>query len=246
MSRVVLKGELHSSAGDLEEEKDLVKEGFDTLVLEGERSESEFGWTEGWFRISLAAFFWITGRIYVSKEILVDLAEVQDTEVVYTREADSDILENTPFYMKVFSAALFYTLVPGSVAVGLVFSTMWGATVLFMGFTLPVLGIRIFNSRQSRGEKNRDKIMAEKIVDAVENGESVLAIVGESHLDGVERNLPDSIDPDVRLPAYPRRAKQHIKEVALPFFEMVLVLYSLYLLVSWSLIQITRFTPSLI
>lgn len=245
MSDVVLKGEFHSSEGDLEDERELVKQGFDTLVLEGEGSDSEFGWFDGWFQISIAAFFWIAGRIYVSKEILIDLAEVQDTEVVYTREADSDILENTPFYMKVLSAALFYTLVPGSVAVGLVFPTLWGASVLFMGFTLPVLMIRIVNSRQSQGDNNREKIIAEKIVDAVENDESVLAIVGQSHVKGIEENLPDRINPEVRSPVYPRKAKQHIKEVSLPFFEMILVLYSLYLLVSWILIQMTRLVPSL-
>jgi len=207
---------------------------------------SDYGWTDGWFQISLVAFFWLAGRIYVSKDILLDLAEIQDTEVVYTREADAELLENTPFPMKVFSAVLFYILVPGSVAVGLVFPRLWGATVFFMGLALPVLGIRLVNSRQSRGEKNRDKIMAEKINEAVENDQSVLAIVGQSHVDGVEEHLRDEIDPDIRPPAYPRRAKQHIKEAALPFFEMVLVLYSLYILVSWLLIRTTQIVPSLL
>lgn len=246
MAQIVLKGELHSSMGDLEEEKELVKQGFDTLVMEGQEAESDYGWTDGWFQISIAAMFWLAGRIYVSKDILLDLAEIQDTEMVFTREADVELLENTSLPMKLFSAALFYTLVPGSVAVGLVFPTLWGASVLFAGLVFPVLGIRIVNSRQSRGEKNRDKIMADKITEVTEEGKSVLAIVGESHVDGVEEHLPESIDPDVRPPAYPRRDKRHIKEVAFPFFEMILVLYSLYLLVSWFLIQATRFIPSLI
>lgn len=54
---VVVKGELHSSMGDLEEDKELVKQGFDILVLEGQETESNYGWTDGWFQISLVAFF---------------------------------------------------------------------------------------------------------------------------------------------------------------------------------------------
>ncbi|WP_162989792.1 hypothetical protein [Natronorubrum halophilum] len=182
MSKVVLKGEFHSSKGDLKEEKELVKQDFDVLVLEGQETESDYSLTEGWFQISIAAMFWLAGRIYVSKDILLDLVEVQDTEVMFTRKADSDLLENTPLSMKLFSAILFYTLVPGSVAVGLIFPKMWGATILFLGFVLPVLGIRIVNTRLTRDEKNRDKIMADKIADAVNEDKDVLAIVGNGHV----------------------------------------------------------------
>jgi hypothetical protein len=80
---VIVKGELHSNMGDLEEEKELVKQGFDVLVLEGQKTESDYGWTDGWFQISLVAFFWLAGRIYVSEEILLDLAETQDTLMTY-------------------------------------------------------------------------------------------------------------------------------------------------------------------
>jgi len=40
---VVLKRDLHSSAGDLEEEKELVKQESDVLVLEGQETKSEYG-----------------------------------------------------------------------------------------------------------------------------------------------------------------------------------------------------------
>ncbi|WP_152421534.1 hypothetical protein [Haloferax gibbonsii] len=245
MSDVVLKGELHTSMGDLEEEKELVKEGFDTLVLEGQASESEYGWSDGWFQISISALFWIIGRVYVSKDILRDLAEVQETGLVFTRDADSDLLENTPFFMQVFSALVFYTLVPGSVAAGIIFPKLWGAVILFCGFALPVLGIRIYNTQRSKGDKNRDKIIADKIADAAEEGDSVLAIVGESHSEGVKKHLPDSIDPDVRPPAYSRLSKPHVKEVAFPFFEMILVLYSLFLVVSSVMLRLAQFAPQL-
>ncbi|MEF8780544.1 MAG: hypothetical protein V5A46_07680, partial [Haloferacaceae archaeon] len=244
MSDVVLKGEFHTSMGDLEEEKELVKQGFDTLVLEGQGSEPDYGWSDGWFQISVSALFWIMGRVYVSKDILLDLAEVQETDVVYTRDADSDLLENTPLFMQVFSALLFYSLVPGSVAVGVVFPNLWGATVLFLGFALPVLGIRMYNTQRSEGENNRDKIIANKIAEAVNQGDSVVAIIGERHLQGVEEHLPESIDPDVRQPAYSKWSRPHVKEVAFPFFEMILVLYSLFLLVAWVMIRAVQLVPN--
>lgn len=243
MSDVVLKGELHSSSGDLENEKELLKQGFDTLVLEGDESESEYGWTDGWFQISIFAMFWILGRVYMSKEVLRDLAEIQGTEIVFTRESDSEILENTPWFIKIISGLTFYILVPGSVAVGLVFPKMWGATVLLMGITLPVLLIRMYNTQQSSGEENRDRIMAEKVVEAAENG-SVLAVVGLDHIDGMLENLPDDLDVKVVEPVYSKWSRQNIREVAFPFFEAILVLYSLFLLVSWLILKMAVLASS--
>ena len=243
MSDVVLKGELHSSSGDLENEKELLKQGFDTLVLEGDESESEYGWTDGWFQISVFAMFWILGRVYMSKEVLRDLAEIQGTEIVFTRESDSEILENTPWFIKIISGLTFYILVPGSVAVGLVFPKMWGATVLLMGIALPVLLIRMYNTQQSSGEKNRDRIMTEKVVEAAENG-SVLAVVGLDHIDGMLENLSDDLDVKVAEPVYSKWSRQHIREVAFPFFEAILILYSLFLLVSWLILKVAVLASS--
>lgn len=240
MSKVVLKGEIHTSSGDLEEEKELVKQGFDVIVIEGQAGPSDYGWADGWFQLSLGVFFWLVGRIYVSKDILVDLAEAQDSTVVYTRQADSDILNNTSRVMKLASASVFYLLVSGSVAVGLVFNEFRGAAVFFAGVAFPVLGIRIVNSRQSRGQQSRDKLIADKIMAGVDEGQTVLAIVGASHIDGVVNYLPDDIELDVWPPVYSRISKQHLKETALPFMEVLLVLYSLYLVVSGVLIQIAR------
>lgn len=47
MTDVVLKGEIHTSRGDLKEERELLREGVDALVLEGEESKAEYGWSEG-------------------------------------------------------------------------------------------------------------------------------------------------------------------------------------------------------
>lgn len=244
MSRVVVKGELHSSSGDLDEERELLKENFDALILEGQASKSDYGWADGWFQLSIIGFFWIMGRIYISKEILVEMAEIQGTELIYTRESDAEVLQNTPIHMKAFSALLFYILVPGSIPVGLVFGNLPGASVFLLGMGLPLLGIRIFNYRRNRGEKNRDKIIADKIEQEFADDRSVLAIIGSGHLQGVLNHLPEEINPEVRNPAYPYLCRESGKELLFPLIEAILVLYSVYLLVSWTFLRIIQFIPS--
>lgn len=241
MSSVVVKGEYHSSGGDLAEEKELLNQGFDVLVLEGREREAECRLSDGWFGIAIATLFWLAGRIYVSKDSLVDLAEVQGTEVVYTRESNVELVENTPNSMKLLSAVMFCTLAVGSVVVGLTVADTWGAAVLFLALFSPVLGIRIVNSRESRGDLNRDKIVADKIADAAASDQRVLAIVGDAHVDGVTEHLPPDVDPIVCRPAYSRADWRHVREIALPVFEMALLLYSLYVLLSWILLRLMQF-----
>lgn len=108
MTDVVLKGEIHTSEGDLIEERELLKQDFDTLILEGDESEPEFGPLDGWFNISIELFKSTFGQVYVDKTILLDLADVQDTEVVFTRESDSEMLRNTPRLVQLFSHPLLH------------------------------------------------------------------------------------------------------------------------------------------
>ena len=56
MARVVLKSEIHSSKADLQEEKQLLQEGFDVLILEAPEGDSDYRWWEGWFLIMIKLF----------------------------------------------------------------------------------------------------------------------------------------------------------------------------------------------
>ena len=87
--------------------------------------------------------------------------------------------------------------------------------------------------RNEKKSKNRDKIIADKIMSAHNEGKSVLAVVGEGHLEGIQEHLPDDIDVNVEGPEYNRSSITHLKEIALPVFTAFSVLYVIYLLVLW-------------
>jgi hypothetical protein len=63
-------------------------------------------------------------------------------------------------------------------------------------------------------------------------------------VDGVSENLPDDLDVEVIDPEYSKWSKQHIRETAFPFFEAILVLYSLFLLVSWVMLKVAALASS--
>lgn len=233
MPDVVLKGEIHTSTGDLNEKKELVKNGIDTLVLEGESpgKQSEPGWLDGWFSMSTWLFDLVMRNVYVSKDILVDLAEAQNADVVYTRDSNSELIENANRSMKTLSAILFYLLV----AAGLVWGyntgdLVSGAAILFIGVLAPILLLRIYNTKLAGDELNRDQIIADKIVDASENSSRVVAVVGEEHVEGVNRRLPSELQVDTKGLAYGKLSKPHLKELILPGFTAFSVLFVFYVL----------------
>jgi hypothetical protein len=233
MDDVVLKGEIHTSNGDLNEEKELVKNGIDTLVLEGDSpgKQSEPGWLDGWFSISTWLFDLVLGNVYVSKDILVDLAEAQDADVVYTRDFNSELIDNTNGIVKTVAALLFYILVAGSLVLGYTTGDLVsGAAVLMMGVLLPILLLRVYNTKMADGEMNRDQIIANKIVSASEESSRVVAVVGEEHVEGVNRRLPSELKVDTRGVAYGKLSKPHLKELLVPGFTAFSVLFVFYVL----------------
>jgi len=119
MSEVILKGEIHSSKGDLDEEREIVKRGVDVLILEQDdpEMESKYGWFDGWFQWSAILFFWFLETMYRSKMVLDDLADFQGAEIKYTRETNAEMLDNASPWAKGLGASLFYIFL--LVAVGL-------------------------------------------------------------------------------------------------------------------------------
>ncbi len=247
MSEVILKGELHTSNGDLEEERELVKDGMDVLILEQEdpEMESDYGWFDGWFQWSVVLFFWFLETVYLSKVVLEDLADFQGADIQYTRETNAEMLDNASSWAKLLGAALFYVFLLAGVGLGAAsgpeISTvdLYGAGLLFLAVGIPPLVIRIHNMRQSSG--NRDQIIADKIADAATDGNRVVAIVGGSHLPGIKDALPDDLDLTTHRPVYGVCTGRHIREVAPPLFKTGLVLFSFYLLTVWVFSHLLRF-----
>ncbi len=233
-SVVHLKGEIHSSHGDYDSERRLMKEGIDALVLEGTENTGDYGITEGWFQQAVEGMFYILSPLYISKEILVDFAELQGADVYFTRESDAEVLRNAPITMKVVSASLYFFLLPSSVIIGVITGDyLSGAGFLAGSFSLPVLLPRWYNMKFGSGNQNRDEIMARKIVDAAEENNTVLAVVGAGHADGIIDALPEPLNVTYHPPEYGRVSKEHLQDILIPLFQTFSLLLTLYLALLW-------------
>lgn len=247
MSEVILKGEIHSSKGDLDEEREIVKGGVDILILEQEDPEmkSAYGWFDGWFQWSVIIFFWFFESVYRSKMVLEDLADFQNADIKYTRETNAEMLDKASLWAKGLGASLFYIALLVAVGLGaasgptISILDIYGAGLLFLAVGLPPLIIRIHNMRSSTG--NRDQIIADKIARAAEDDARVVAIVGGAHLPGIRDALPDSLDPTVHRPVYGMCTGRHVKEIVPPLFKTALVLFSFYLLTVWGFSHLLEF-----
>jgi hypothetical protein len=201
MSEIIIKGEVHASRGDFEEERNLLAEGVDTLVVEGSEDETEVSWLHGWFGIAMMIFEYLFASfLYTDHQTLVDIAEGQNADVVYTRESDAALIENSHKLVVGTAFVLFYLLIFVSAALGILGSQVAGAGTLLMAGLLPILILRIYETRLA-GE-DRDEKIAEKIEDAAEDGGRIVAVMGNSHAKRVPDYLPEEIEPDVREPEY--------------------------------------------
>jgi hypothetical protein len=238
MTDVILKGEFHSSQADHLEELDLMEEGIDALVLEGKEGNAEYRATEGWFQQAVAGLFYVLGPLYISKEILVRFAKYQQAAVYFTRESDAEVLRNAPKLVQMFSAILYYLLLPASIVAGVLKGYLWGTGILFTSFVLPVLFIRVYNSRFNTTERNRDQVMAQKIEKATKTHQTVLAIVGDAHADGVIDALPEDVDVEYRPTKKSGLTTKELWRNVRNGFQVFSLLFTLYLVILWSVLNI--------
>jgi hypothetical protein len=241
MADIVLKGEIHTSRGDLEREKELLKEGFDILLLEQSSSQEEqrYSILDSWFSIANKLFFFILSYIYTSHQILKDIADIKGTEIIYTRESEKDILENNTLKTRTLCSGLFYLLLTLSFIYVYEFGDWFGGAIMFLAaIGTPLVLLRFGEMRSKNNSENRDKIMADKILSAHKEGKSVLAVVGESHIERIQNHLPDDLDVRVEGAEYGKASINHLKDIGLPVFTAFSVAYMIYLLVRWLSTQI--------
>lgn len=232
-AEVILKGEIHTSESDLSEERELLTEDCDVLVLEGQQEDAEYGLLRSWYATAMNIAGLVLFRtLYTDHRILSDLANAQGAEVVATRTSDAELVENANPIVEFVAGFLFYGIFSTSVLYGLVTgNTIGGASMLLGSALIPVLLLRYHGMSRKSGSLNRDNIIAEKITEAAEEGGRVVAVVGANHLQGVAAHLPDHIEPQTKRPAYGVFSLQHAKEIIRPAFTAFSVLFVLYLIV---------------
>lgn len=221
MVEVIIKGEVHASRGDFKAERELLSEGVDTLVIEGEEDEAKFGWKHGWLGVALLIFRHLfRSFVYTDHETLVNIAEGQGANVIYTRETDAELLENSHRLVIGTAFVLFYSLIFASFYFGDIQNNVivGGGTLLLSGL-VPILLLRIYEMRKS--EQNRDQKIAEKIEEAVAGGGRVVAIMGDEHAKNVPDYLPNHIDPQVEDPEYGVISYRMGRDLFLPMVRMV-------------------------
>ena len=225
---VIIKGEIHTSRTDHREERNLLIEGVDTLVLEGQAGKAEYGVRHYWFAYAMAIFQWVIVRnLYTDSRLLVDLAEAQGANVEFTRESDADIINNSSLLVEVISAVVFYILAVVSTFFGIFLNArVTGAFLLLTSALLPILIIRAYETMMAG--KNRDEMMADLIDEAAEDGGRVVAIMGERHYQVVPDHLSDDLDPDLRPPNHNAVSFQTVKDIGVPLFEAFSNLFLLY------------------
>lgn len=228
-TEIIIKGELHTSRGDLDEEREILKKGVDHLILEGAKeTDWRFKPSQYWFAWILLIFEYLFARhVYVDKAILEDLAAVQDAELQFTRNSDASILENTHALIKALGAVLFFSLLAIALVVGLLGHIGRGSLWLLASSLSPLLLIRIHESR--RATIGRDIQIAEMVEEAAQDGGRVVAIVGDAHAERVADSLSSDLpEADVRSPAYSRLSLPHLKELVFPVIVSFSVLYVVY------------------
>ena len=142
-AQVVIKGEIHTSESDLAEERELLVQGVDTLILEGQAEEAQFRLHQGWWAFVLIIFFDLFAKhIYISHTILEDLADAQGARTIYTRNSDLDILENSHVLVVLLAAVTFYVLLIYSILVGLGGNILHGSLWLLASALLPAVLLR--------------------------------------------------------------------------------------------------------
>jgi len=227
-AEIIIKGELHTSRGDLEEEREILKKGVDHLIFEGSKHKNwEFKLSQYWYAWVLIIFEYLFARIlYVDKSIVEDLAEVQKAELQFTRESNTSILENSHTMVKAVSAGIFFTLTAVAIIIGLLGQTRIGSIGLLVSALSPLLLLRVHESR--RATVGRDIQIAEMIEETAQDGGRVVVIVGAAHLDGISEALCDELEYEVKSPVYSRLSAPHIKDIAYSSIVAFSVLYVVY------------------
>ncbi|NHX41402.1 MULTISPECIES: hypothetical protein [Haloarcula] len=230
-AEVVVKGEIHSSKGDLDEEREILLNGVDHLILEGTESHDvDYTVSQQWFRLlAFLTQYLFFKPIELDNSVLEDIALAQDATINKTRASNLSVLENSNTIYQIIAFVGFAGMILGSGFLAYQGRNFVGICVFVLGFLLPVLMLRVHESNHNSG--NRNEKMASMIVDAASKGGRVVAIMGGSHVEPVCDALPEQIEVEKKSPAYSAVSVASAKDLAYPllvFISVLIVVYSIW------------------
>jgi hypothetical protein len=230
-AQVIIKGEIHTSEADLEEEREIVVEGIDELVMEGQREDTDYGLRRSWYGISMNIVGLILFDIlHTDHRVLTDIAKAQDAGVSYTRKDDEELLDNSHPLAEIAGGVMFYVLFGIGLVVGYRFDADYiAASLLIFAVLGPVLMIRYHEMNRRNPEINRDQQIADIIEQVSKDGGRVLAVVGHKHANAVVQNLPEELNIRQLDPVNPIFSRRHLKSLGVPLFTALSTVYVGYL-----------------
>ncbi|OUJ18294.1 hypothetical protein AMET1_1205 [Methanonatronarchaeum thermophilum] len=197
---IILKGEVHTSSSDLSEEARLLEEkDIEGLVLEcSKTSEYEINFLNYWFIYIFKLFLKgtsITKKLpfgYKSKNPISKIADRKDIDIKCTREKNSDIFENLNLPVKILFNIFFYIYLLYIVFLVTTNDFLNISTVLW-ALLIPllfILGVRKSEEYDLLSKKSREKIMADKATEFIDEGKTkIMIIVGQGHFQKLKNKL---------------------------------------------------------
>lgn len=229
-TQIIIKSEQHSSRADFDQERELLRDGVDHLIIEEAKEEAHFRPKQYWFALLLWIMKNFFFRVFYSNNgALKDIAIAQGANVQSTRESNVSVVENAGFIQKLVSVVIFSTCIFFSAYIGTV-GLEWGTNswnylisvaLLPLGVLYPVFIIRNSDSDNKAG--NRDEIIADKITNSAKQGGIVVAVLGNHHAKEVYEYVSEEYDPEFLEPEYDTLSFANLKQNLHSIFVFVSV-----------------------
>lgn len=182
-----IKGEAHISKRDKEEEVEMIKQGYDHVLVEG-CSETRFDDSPTFIQLFYNTIFGLLSPLYTDLEPIFQTIEESGANLHRTRE-NYDILFSTNKKINYAVATLFFpyiVLTPVVLVTRCCLTELYFNELYLLTMLLGILFITLFLLLLFLQSKEREKDMREKVEELSDETNDVLVIVGQLHVSGVK------------------------------------------------------------